>query len=91
MQCLNFRRLLFPENVHLEIFLFFENSEKEPFSPFSRLVELTFTSHETKLLKLNIRAILYFKFEFQFELKHSNQVFWNSNFIFDVSKKKDHR
>ena len=54
MQCLNFRRLLFPENVHLEIFLFFENSEKEPFSPFGRLVELTFTSHETKLLKLNI-------------------------------------
>ena len=29
IQCLNFRRLTFPENVHLEIFLFFENSEKK--------------------------------------------------------------
>ena len=29
IQCLNFRRLKFSENVHLEIFLFFENSEKK--------------------------------------------------------------
>ena len=29
IQCLNFRRLTFPEYVHLEIFLFFENSEKK--------------------------------------------------------------
>ena len=28
-----------PENVHLEIVLIFENSEKEPFSPFSNLAE----------------------------------------------------
>ena len=53
----------------------FENSEKEPFSPFSKLAELTFTSHGTKLLNLNIRVMLYFKFQFQFELKHSNHVF----------------
>ena len=83
---LNFYCLKLPEDVHLEIFLFFENSEKEPFSPFSKLAELTFTSHETKLLNLNIRVMLYFKREFQFELKHSNHVFWNSKFIFHVSK-----
>ena len=83
----DFRRLKLPENVHLEIFLFFVNSEKEPFSPFSKLAELTFTSQETKLLNLNIRVMLYFKFEFQFELKHSNHVSWNSKFIFHVSKR----
>ena len=79
IQCLNFRRLKFSENVHLEIFLFFENSEKK--SP-----ELTLTSHETKLLNQNIRVMLYFKFEFQFELKHLNHVFRNLKFIFHVSK-----
>ena len=64
----------------------FENSEKEPFSPFSKLADLTFMPLETKLLNLNILVMLYLRFEFQFELKHSNYVFWNSNFIFHVSK-----
>ena len=86
IQCLNLRRLKLPKNVYLEIVLFLENSEKEPFSPFSKLAEITFTSQKTKLLNLNIGATLYFKFKLQFELKHLNHVFWNSKFIFHISK-----